>query len=184
MSKYDPYVIGDDESSHEEEEIHSSDDDDDDENIEGSTKELIVSLFATASELGGGNFTCGGELSSDFGLPGLEIVVPSSSTSEDNSGGSSSTNITYKPIGLPIIFKEQASELISHCSKAPYGKGEATVYDDNVRNSWQLSPSQFRITNKNWQTMMDRLVQDKLKPGLGIHDSCMVRYSLYKLLLY
>ncbi|KAL9653567.1 hypothetical protein ABK040_000487 [Willaertia magna] len=94
------------------------------------------------------------------------------------------TTCEYKPIALPILCKEQANELISHCSKAPYGRGEQTIYDDNVRNTWQLSPSQFRVSNKKWDQMIDNLINDELKPGFGINEHVEVKCSLYKLLLY
>lgn len=32
-----------------------------------------------------------------------------------------------------------ATELISHCEEAPFGRGEETLYDKTVRNGWQLT---------------------------------------------
>jgi hypothetical protein len=73
-----------------------------------------------------GHFCAGGELV-DFCLPGLVV---------DGVGS----------IGLPIL-DYQAKKLIKKCSLAPYGKGEKTVVDTNVRNTWQLDPNQFKIQN-------------------------------------
>lgn len=187
MSKYDPYVVDDNESSCEEvDDEENEDDDDDDEDINTlETKPALGSLFSSVVEMGGGNFTCGGALQSNFGLPGLEIIIPKSSSDQSSSSASSSSEqFEYKPIALPIVSKEQANELISQCSKAPFGKGEETIYDDKVRNSWQLSPSQFRISNKNWNVMLNELMNGELKRGLGINENVKIKCSLYKLLLY
>lgn len=49
-------------------------------------------------------------------------------------------------IGLPLV-SSQMQEMIKLCEQAPYGKGEDTIVDTSVRNTWQLSPTQFQITN-------------------------------------
>lgn len=78
----------------------------------------------------------------------------------------------------------QATELIECCTKAPFGRGEDTVYDDNVRNTWQLDTKQFRISNSKWQNLVQHLVNDQVKRGLGTPNEADVVPSLYKLLLY
>ena len=133
----------------------------------------LIELFDQAQASGGGNFTCGGVLDCKYGLPGLEVAVTSESGSTQ-----------YKAVGLPITTKEQALELIQHCSKAPYGKGEATIYDDAVRKSWQLNPDQFRFANVRWNQLINDLVNEKVKGGLGIIEGTPVHCTLYKLLLY
>jgi|GEM_PF-4984852 len=35
---------------------------------------------------------------------------------------------------------EQAGAMIDHCAQAPFGRGEQTVVDTNVRRVWQLDP--------------------------------------------
>ncbi|KAL9653586.1 hypothetical protein ABK040_000505 [Willaertia magna] len=195
MSSSDPYVIDDDEdcgATNKNRQLAEEDNDEDDEDEIDihDTKPALESVFCETMYLGGGNFTFGGKLNGHFGLPGLELIPkPSSITSnqQQDEGIQSMPSLTtceYKPIALPILCKEQANELISHCSKAPYGRGEQTIYDDNVRNTWQLSPSQFRISNKKWDQMIDNLINDELKPGLGINEHVEVKCSLYKLLLY
>ena len=79
-------------------------------------KHELVSIFEQAQRVGGGNFTCG-VLDNSYGLPALSIAINNSETQSTQ----------FKPIGLPI-GKEQASE-IQYCSKAPYGKGEQTIYE-------------------------------------------------------
>ena len=162
--------------------------DDDDENDEEEEEEEIdikdslMSVFDSVEQIGGGNFTCGGALDYFYGLPGLEIALPSSSATNEQS--SSSNERQYKPIGLPIITKEQAFELIQHCSKAPYGKGEETIYDDAVRKTWQLGPENFRMSNPKWAQMITNLLDEKVKSGLGVPATTPITCTLYKLLLY
>jgi len=166
--------------------IIEEDDDKNQEDVEEEMEEIgrikagLISVFNKAEAQGGGNFTCGGALDTFYGLPGLEIAIPSS----DQGPSQSTASIQYKPIGLPIITKEQAFDLIQHCSKAPYGKGEATLYNDVVRNTWQLNPEQFRITNPKWNQMIGHLLDDKVKSGLGVPSSTPITCTLYKLLLY
>ena len=52
-------------------------------------------------------------------------------------------------IGLPLI-PSQIQEIIKQCEQAPYGKGEETIVDTSVRNTWQLSPTKFQITNPTY----------------------------------
>ena len=43
-------------------------------------------------------------------------------------------------IGLPLGARE-AQAIISICEQAPFGKGERTVVDTEVRDTWQLDGS-------------------------------------------
>src|SRR6266540_2257811 len=43
------------------------------------------------------------------------------------------------PIALPLTV-QQAKELKKHCEQAPYGKGEKTIVDTNVRRVWHMTP--------------------------------------------
>jgi hypothetical protein len=49
-------------------------------------------------------------------------------------------------ISLPLT-DEKALELKAACSLAPFGRGTETVVDTAVRNTFQLTPQQFRLTN-------------------------------------
>lgn len=76
--------------------------------------------------------------------------------------------------------------------KAPFGKagdgdgegyGPAKVYDEEVRNSWQLDPSRVKFNNPAWKkgiAAMIPLIAEKF--GLGRETP--LTLHLYKLLLY
>lgn len=98
-------------------------------------------------------------------------------------------------IGLPLP-ESQAKEIIAKCCLAPYGKvccyeylrltrpqGEATIYDTQVRNTWQLDPSKITFSNPAWGDTINKLVA-KVHTELGIGENVKISVQLYKLLLY
>lgn len=83
-------------------------------------------------------------------------------------------------IALPIA-KDDARRLIEQSSQAPYGRGEETIVDTDVRRVWQLEPHQFRLENPKWQSFI-RDVVASVKAEFGIRQK--VAADLYKLLIY
>ena len=51
----------------------------------------------------------------------------------------------------------QVKALIESATQAPFGRGEATIVDTSVRNTWQLDPSQFTINSEKWDDVLDDL---------------------------
>jgi hypothetical protein len=49
-------------------------------------------------------------------------------------------------IDLPLQ-EAQAKQMIAKARQAPYGKGSETIVDTSVRNTWELDPGQFRLTD-------------------------------------
>jgi hypothetical protein len=86
-------------------------------------------------------------------------------------------------IGLPLSDRD-AQSIVRASQKAPFGKGERTIVDDSVRKTWQMSPSDFSITNPTWQGFLESIVA-KVSAGLGVNATGKgVTAQLYKLLLY
>jgi hypothetical protein len=85
------------------------------------------------------------------------------------------------PIGLPLTAL-QAEELKKHCEQAPYGKGEETLVDTNVRRVWHLQPDRFALTNPDWQQLLQQMVRT-LQKELGLERQKLESH-LYDLLLY
>ena len=86
-------------------------------------------------------------------------------------------------IGFPLSARE-AQVIIGQCNKSHVGKGSQTIRDDSVRSSWELSPSQFLISNPEWNRILDNIVS-KTCTNLGLPcDRSNVRAELYKLLIY
>ena len=86
-------------------------------------------------------------------------------------------------IGLPINSL-QVGKVVEKCSRAPFGRGEDTIVDTSVRNTWQLNPSQFSVGNQRaWKKELKSLV-GRVKTELGCDATQDVTCELYKLLLY
>lgn len=86
-------------------------------------------------------------------------------------------------IRLPLD-EAQAQELIGLARQAPYGKGEETIVDTSVRNTWELDASQFVCENSKWGTWVQFICERVVKPELGITPTRPVRAELYKMLIY
>ena len=105
---------------------------------------------------------------------GGEIVMPSPAIS-----------LAEEPdivLGLPLS-EAQAKHLIELASRAPFGRGEQTIVDTSVRCTWQLNPTQFSITNPQWEKKL-QLLLPRVKTELGCDAKMKVTCQLYKLLLY
>ena len=120
-------------------------------------KELIALMDQVQTS---GAFSVGGTLPSI--LPGLHV----------NGVG---------PLGLPLT-EHQAKALIQVSELAPYGRGEETIVDPEVRRSWQLSADDFELDNPQWNEAL-RAAVDQIGKELGLSD-CQIAFEPYKLLVY
>jgi hypothetical protein len=84
---------------------------------------------------------------------------------------------------LPLLRDRDARELIAQCHLAPYGRGEATLVDTQVRNTWELHAEQFELRNAKWQRVIDDIAS-AIRVPLGISETTEFDAKLYKLLLY
>ena len=85
-------------------------------------------------------------------------------------------------VGLPAS-DAQAKAIMAVCSQASYGRGEETIVDTSVRNTWQLDPAHFTIMNPKWNTGIKNLTT-VVERELGCDPSLNVRCELSKFLLY
>jgi hypothetical protein len=83
-------------------------------------------------------------------------------------------------IAFPIV-SVQAERLVAIAEAAPYGRGEETVFDREVRRTWQLDPATVRIGGRHWEKTLAGLVAD-IALGLGVSEP--VAADFYKLLVY
>ena len=87
----------------------------------------------------------------------------------------------YGTVCLPVT-EMTMKDLRKHFHQAPYGLGEETLIDKSVRDSWQLDPEKFEITNPRFNAGVEKLVKE-IQGKLGC-DEQKVTSHLYKLLLY
>jgi predicted 2-oxoglutarate/Fe(II)-dependent dioxygenase YbiX len=83
-------------------------------------------------------------------------------------------------VGVPVSAAD-AKRLIERASQAPYGRGEETIVDTNVRRVWQLEPREFALRNAAWDEFVDGIVES-VRKEFGIGKK--VQHELYKLLVY
>jgi predicted 2-oxoglutarate/Fe(II)-dependent dioxygenase YbiX len=84
------------------------------------------------------------------------------------------------PIALPLL-PAQARALIAVASRAPYGRGDRTLIDTDVRRTWQIDAGQVHIRGRAWSDTLAAIVA-RAAEGLGVEDK--VEAELYKLLVY
>lgn len=83
-------------------------------------------------------------------------------------------------IALPLL-PAQAKALVAIAEAAPYGRGEETIVDRDVRRTWQIDPVKVRISGRSWDKTLADLVADAAS-GLGVTEP--VSADFYKLLIY
>ncbi|MGB8700209.1 MAG: 2OG-Fe(II) oxygenase [Thermosynechococcaceae cyanobacterium] len=84
------------------------------------------------------------------------------------------------PIALPLL-PVQVEQLVAIAEPAPYGRGEETLVDTQVRRTWQINADRIRIEGRHWQETLDSIVA-RVAEGLGVTSP--VEAELYKLLVY
>jgi hypothetical protein len=88
-------------------------------------------------------------------------------------------------LGFPLTNVEQ---LISVATKAPFGHGDQTIYDDTIRTAWQIDATNITIEDcEVWTTYFNKQVKDCCF-HLGISnerfDALNIGTTLYKMLIY
>ncbi len=84
-------------------------------------------------------------------------------------------------IGLPLT-EHQAKGLIELSEQAPFGRGEETIVDTDVRKSWQISADDFGLGNPQWSEALQDAA-DQIGKELGL-SGCKIGFEPYKLLVY
>src|SRR5262245_50732898 len=84
------------------------------------------------------------------------------------------------PIALPLL-PVQVQQLIAVAKRAPYGRGEETLVDTEVRRTWQIAPERVQIAGRHWARTLTDIVE-RAAAGLGVTEPVVA--ELYKLLVY
>ncbi len=84
-------------------------------------------------------------------------------------------------IGLPLT-EHQAKALIELSEQAPFGRGEETIVDTEVRKCWQISAEAFELGNPQWNEAL-QAAADRIGKDLGLSGS-KIGFEPYKLLVY
>lgn len=84
------------------------------------------------------------------------------------------------PMAFPLP-PALVESLIGVAGAAPHGRGEETVFDRDVRRTWQIEPDRVRIDGRHWRETLTGLVAEAAL-GLGVSEP--VTADFYKLLIY
>jgi predicted 2-oxoglutarate/Fe(II)-dependent dioxygenase YbiX len=79
------------------------------------------------------------------------------------------------------LKRTTAKELIARCQAAPYGKGTRTLIDKKVRNTFELDPKKFRVSDAWNAAIADAMPPVAAQLGLPLEH---LEARLYKLLVY
>lgn len=83
-------------------------------------------------------------------------------------------------VAFPLL-PMQVEQLIKIAEPSPYGRGEQTLYDDQVRRSWQIDPDRVSLSGRHWDDTLKAIVAT-VANGLGVSGN--VQAEFYKLLIY
>ena len=87
-------------------------------------------------------------------------------------------------VGLPLSERD-AKAIIPCATLAPFGKGERTVVDKEVRDTWEIEPSKISFANPQWERYVTDVVCVQVCKSLGVNlVNTRPRMELYKMLLY
>lgn len=86
-------------------------------------------------------------------------------------------------VKFPLSTRD-ADAIKSRAVQAPFGKGERTVVDKSVRDTWELDSTQVVIANSARKKFVDEAAVEVYR-ALGVnHGASQPRCDLYKLLPY
>jgi hypothetical protein len=94
-------------------------------------------------------------------------------------------NIEVRGVG-PLRFPvpdEQARALCEIGRPAHYGRGELTLLDRRVRDTWEIPSSRVRIDKRRWNRTLVPIL-DALRDDLGLPSGCRLEAELHAMLVY
>jgi hypothetical protein len=86
------------------------------------------------------------------------------------------------PISLPVPVR-QAKELCLIGRPARFGRGEQTLLDAKVRDTWEVPKSRVKVDKRQWNATL-RPVLDRLRADLGLPEECELAAEFHAMLVY
>lgn len=86
------------------------------------------------------------------------------------------------PITLPVSNR-LAKELCLTGRPARFGRGEQTLLDPTVRDTWEIPKSRVKIDKRQWNTTLVPIL-DGLRADLGLPAECKLTADLHSMLVY
>ncbi|WP_308295831.1 2OG-Fe(II) oxygenase [Streptomyces sp. ISL-96] len=86
------------------------------------------------------------------------------------------------PVSLPLRAP-QVKRLISVARPALFGRGEETLSDTGVRDTWQISPDQFSLAGPSWPSLLSGALE-YFRDALGLPAASRLRAEPHAMLVY
>jgi hypothetical protein len=86
------------------------------------------------------------------------------------------------PVRLPVRAP-QAKKLIAVARPAMFGRGEETLTDAGVRDTWELSPDQLTLDGPGWTALLDGALEH-FRDELGLPRTSRLRAEPHAMLVY
>jgi hypothetical protein len=113
---------------------------------------------------------------------------------EDQAGGSDSAMLRLPNDAVELVVRDvgaitlpvraaQAKRLISAAHPARFGRGEETLSDSTVRDTWELTPAQVTLGGARWDAHLDAALTH-FRDELGLPADSRLRAELHSLLVY
>jgi 2OG-Fe(II) oxygenase superfamily len=85
-------------------------------------------------------------------------------------------------LGFPVS-QAQARQLCAIARPARYGRGEDTLLDRRVRDTWEVPKSRVKIDKRHWHRALGPVL-DRFRRDLGVPDGCELTADLHSMLVY
>ncbi|MHA6761568.1 2OG-Fe(II) oxygenase [Streptacidiphilus sp. PAMC 29251] len=82
------------------------------------------------------------------------------------------------PLRAPVTRK-----LIAQARQARFGRGEQTLSDTSVRDTWEITPDRFTLGGPDWDRTLDGAL-DRVRTALGLPPTTTLRAEPHALLVY
>jgi hypothetical protein len=86
------------------------------------------------------------------------------------------------PVKLPLRAP-LTKKLIAVARPAMFGRGEETLTDTNVRDTWELTPDQVTLGGSGWPALLDRALEH-FRDELGLPHGSRLRAEPHSMLIY
>jgi hypothetical protein len=86
------------------------------------------------------------------------------------------------PVSLPVRAP-LAKKLIATARPAMFGRGEETLTNTSVRDTWELTPDQVTLGGPGWTALMERALEH-FRDELGLPPTSQLRADLHSMLVY
>lgn len=86
------------------------------------------------------------------------------------------------PVRLPVRAP-LAKRLIAVARAARFGRGEETLTDTTVRDTWELTPDQLTLGGPDWTALMNRALEH-FRDELGLPPTARLRAEPHSMLVY